>query len=310
MHQKHFTTFCFLLLSCVLILGCKSTISTTESQTKLEKKSIWKTLETKNHLPVNERIDLYHQLKRDSADAYNFNDEFELNNYGYTLLQAGHKKDAIEIFKLNVEQFPNSSNVYDSLGEAYAANGDKEKSKLNYTKSEDILSILDADKSMGRELFHFPLHFAPQIADKGIEEARFLRGWSDSTNVQFWSYVFAWEVELKEDFSLELLQEKLKLYFDGLIAGVNKDKTLTPPPTTTQFQQLKSKNGSSFQGHVNIYDAFTTKRALKLNTLVQSSFCKQKKMSYIIFRFSPQGFDSEVWTKLKQPQFKQGICVK
>ena len=33
--------------------------------------------------------------------------------------------DAIPIFKLNVELYPNPSNVYDSLAEAYAANGDK-----------------------------------------------------------------------------------------------------------------------------------------------------------------------------------------
>jgi cytochrome c-type biogenesis protein CcmH/NrfG len=39
---------------------------------------------------------------------------------------------------LNVEAFPQSSNVYDSLGEAYMANGDKELAIRNYEKSIEL----------------------------------------------------------------------------------------------------------------------------------------------------------------------------
>ena len=35
-------------------------------------------------------------------------------------------KEALEIFKLNVFLYPNSANVYDSVGEAYAVNGNRE----------------------------------------------------------------------------------------------------------------------------------------------------------------------------------------
>ncbi len=44
----------------------------------------------------------------------------------------------IEIFKLNGEAFPQSSNVYDSLGEAYMINGDKELAIKNYEKSVEL----------------------------------------------------------------------------------------------------------------------------------------------------------------------------
>jgi tetratricopeptide (TPR) repeat protein len=52
-------------------------------------------------------------------------------------LEPGTKKlpEAIAYFKLNAELYPNSSNVYDSLGEAYMANGDKELAMTNYKKS-------------------------------------------------------------------------------------------------------------------------------------------------------------------------------
>ena len=44
-------------------------------------------------------------------------------------------KDAIEIFKLNVEEYPDAFNPYDSLGEAYMIDGQKELAIKNYAKS-------------------------------------------------------------------------------------------------------------------------------------------------------------------------------
>lgn len=61
--------------------------------------------------------------------------ESEVNDLGYSLLYSGKKSEAIEIFKLNAEEFPDSWNAYDSLAEAYMANGNKELSIKNYKKS-------------------------------------------------------------------------------------------------------------------------------------------------------------------------------
>lgn len=43
--------------------------------------------------------------------------------------------DAARVFELNVRLFPQSANVYDSLGEAYLNPGDKERALANYGKS-------------------------------------------------------------------------------------------------------------------------------------------------------------------------------
>lgn len=67
---------------------------------------------------------------RDHAD-YNL-DETELNTLGYSLLHAGKFDDAIRILRRNAEAYPKSSNVYDSLGEAYADAGNKEQAIANY----------------------------------------------------------------------------------------------------------------------------------------------------------------------------------
>jgi polyisoprenoid-binding protein YceI len=55
-----------------------------------------------------------------------------LNTVGYMLLKLGEYKDAIAIMEMNKETFPDESNVYDSLGEAYASSGDLKKAKANY----------------------------------------------------------------------------------------------------------------------------------------------------------------------------------
>ena len=80
----------------------------------------------------------YRKLKtaKDAA-IYDFS-EGELNTLGYQLLGRDRTKDAIEIFKLNVEMFPASGNPYDSLGEAYLKDGQKDMALANYKKSVEI----------------------------------------------------------------------------------------------------------------------------------------------------------------------------
>jgi len=76
----------------------------------------------------------YDELKN-SGDAKNRPGEHDLNAIGYDYFRADKKLDAIRIFQKNVADFPESSNVYDSLGEAYAAAGKKELAIENYEKS-------------------------------------------------------------------------------------------------------------------------------------------------------------------------------
>ncbi|MFH6603014.1 S41 family peptidase [Maribacter algicola] len=100
-----------------------------ENTTKL---SIAQTLQEQENLPITEQIALYHKLKKENPYGYNFENEDEMTMYGYRHLWNNQPNDALEIFKLIVEEFPNSSNPYDSLGEAYLAIGDSLMSLKNY----------------------------------------------------------------------------------------------------------------------------------------------------------------------------------
>jgi len=61
--------------------------------------------------------------------------ENNLNTAGYQLINAKKIKDAIDVFKMNVKLYPNSWNTWDSLGEAYALDGNKKLAIENYEKS-------------------------------------------------------------------------------------------------------------------------------------------------------------------------------
>jgi CubicO group peptidase (beta-lactamase class C family) len=86
---------------------------------------------------VQTAIKQYRDLKATQQEAYDFSQP-QLNGLGYQLLEMKRVKDAIEIFKLNVEMFPQGSNAYDSLGEAYMENGDKQLAIQNYKKSLEL----------------------------------------------------------------------------------------------------------------------------------------------------------------------------
>ncbi|RKH54792.1 serine hydrolase [Corallococcus aberystwythensis] len=87
--------------------------------------------------PITKTVARYRKLKDTNPDAYDFS-EAQLNSLGYRLLRDGRAADAVELFKLNVEMFPKVGNVYDSLGEAYLAVGDKEQARVNYRKAVEL----------------------------------------------------------------------------------------------------------------------------------------------------------------------------
>ncbi len=93
-----------------------------------------KTIDEKD---VASAIQQYRQLKAAQSDKYDFG-ENELIGLGYGLIRAKKITDAIEVFKLSVEIFPNSFNTYDSLAEAYMDHGDRDLAIKNYKRSLEL----------------------------------------------------------------------------------------------------------------------------------------------------------------------------
>jgi CubicO group peptidase (beta-lactamase class C family) len=64
--------------------------------------------------------------------------EHAVNELGYRLLHRKRIAEAIQVFLLNVELHPTLPNVYDSLGEAYLDEGNKDLAIRNYKKAVEL----------------------------------------------------------------------------------------------------------------------------------------------------------------------------
>ena len=98
-------------------------------------------------------IALYNEMKTGDYKIYQLDvGEIQLNALGYRLLGNNKTKEAIDIFKHMVSEYPNSANAYDSLGEAYITAGEKELAIKNYEKSLELDPKNDNAKKMLEEL--------------------------------------------------------------------------------------------------------------------------------------------------------------
>ena len=90
-----------------------------------------------DHTGISNARSAYQELKTTQLDKYDFA-ENHLNELGYFYLARDEVDSAIEIFKLNIEAFPNAANPYDSYAEALLRAGRKEESIANYKKSLEL----------------------------------------------------------------------------------------------------------------------------------------------------------------------------
>jgi pimeloyl-ACP methyl ester carboxylesterase len=86
---------------------------------------------------VDSAVQYFHK-KRETEPGIILFEEREMNLLGYRYLQNGKIKDAIELFRLNATAFPDSWNAYDSLGEAYLLDGQKDLAIKYYEKSLEL----------------------------------------------------------------------------------------------------------------------------------------------------------------------------
>jgi len=117
---------------------------------------IWKQSHTSAASVIADRLDesgieearaALHVLRSGSGNEVYFL-ESEFNSLGYRLLGEERVDEAVAIFQMAVDLYPESSNVYDSLGEAYMVAGETAPAIWNYRKSLE----LDAENSNAAEM--------------------------------------------------------------------------------------------------------------------------------------------------------------
>lgn len=157
-------------------------------------------------------------------------------------------------------------------------------------------TVLSAPVNWQSEIIPFPLGFAQEIDLVGFEDLRFAPKWSDSTNQNFWTYMFVWYVEIGSPMTETKLTDYFNLYYDGLM-GIDHHNQMD----TTKTNQLEKtlclfiKTNEGFVGKMRTYDRFFTKDYITLNIKVTESFCLETNKQIIRCDISPKPFGHEVW---------------
>ncbi|MCB0634238.1 MAG: tetratricopeptide repeat protein, partial [Lewinella sp.] len=79
-------------------------------------------------------IDHYRRLSAEWGYRIRPQEDF-VNNLGHAFLNLDQFAVAGQLFQLNVENYPTSFRVYDSLGDYYRTLGDKENAITNYRRA-------------------------------------------------------------------------------------------------------------------------------------------------------------------------------
>lgn len=101
--------------------------------------------------PKDIHVDLFknHYQKVSALMGYKVHPpEMKINLMGYRLMELGMLEKAYHFFKLNIENYPESFVVYDSIGDYYVANGEKEKAIEHYKKALSLREFPETRKKI------------------------------------------------------------------------------------------------------------------------------------------------------------------
>ena len=79
-------------------------------------------------------------------------EETAVNSWGYELMADSHLPEAIDLFKLNAQNYPDSGDAFDSLGEAYMESGQTQLAVESYKKSLEKAPMNENAKEKLKEL--------------------------------------------------------------------------------------------------------------------------------------------------------------
>ncbi|UCE17063.1 MAG: tetratricopeptide repeat protein [Gemmatimonadota bacterium] len=85
---------------------------------------------------IDEGIKRFWEMKEETRTIHRYVfDEWLVKSVGLSFLSRNRTEEALEIFKLNSQLYPESCDVYYNLAEAYMKNGDKPMAMENYRKA-------------------------------------------------------------------------------------------------------------------------------------------------------------------------------
>lgn len=167
-------------------------------------------------------------------------------------------------------------------------------------------NLINLDATWGQEVLRFP---ARSMNYKGVGEVRFPpKGWIKPEHKNFWSYTYAWSINVNREIPEKELELDLVKYFNSLnkveMDSITDHRFASAKVTKTK----KEKSTTYFKGSIKTFDRFATNKSIILNILIESYYCKQQQKTILLFKFSPKGFKHETWKMLEKVKLHSNLC--
>lgn len=171
---------------------------------------------------------------------------------------------------------------------------------------KDEFNLIKLDSTWGQEVLRFP---ARNMNYKGIGDIRFPpKGWINPKHAFFWSYTYAWSINLNRKITAKELVIDLEKYFNSLNKIELNDKKNERIATAIITETKTKKSTTFFEGKIDTFDRFATNKRFTLSVKIESNYCKKTKKTVILFKFSPKEFTHEVWKTLNTIELVNGLC--
>ena len=171
---------------------------------------------------------------------------------------------------------------------------------------KDEFNLIKLDSTWGQEVLRFPARSMDYI---GVGDIRFPpKGWIHPEHTFFWSYTYAWKINVNRKIKAKELAIDLEKYFNSLNRVDVNDKNDNRKATAIIIKKKRKKSTTFFEGKVNTYDRFATNKRFVLNVKIESHFCKKNQETILLFTFSPKGFKHEVWKTLNSIKLQDNFC--
>ncbi|WP_397444745.1 hypothetical protein [Polaribacter sp. R77954] len=173
---------------------------------------------------------------------------------------------------------------------------------------QNEFNLIKLDSTWGQEVLRFPARNMDYI---GVGEVRFPpKGWIKPNHPNFWSYTYAWSINVNRKIKAKELTIDLIKYFNSL-NKVDMDDVANLKQTTAAIIKVKrNRKTTYFEGKVTIFDRFATNKSLTLNVKIKSNFCKKAQKTVLLFAFSPKEFTHKVWETLNKIELINEVCIQ
>lgn len=177
---------------------------------------------------------------------------------------------------------------------------------FNSFGQKNEFNLIKLDSTWGQEVIRFPARDMDYV---GVGDIRFPpQGWIKPEHTFFWSYTYAWSINVNRKIPESELELDLEKYFNSLNKVDVNNKNDARKAISKITKTKREKAVTYYEGKVHTFDRFATNKRFTLNVKIKSHFCKKEKKTVLLFTFSPKEFTHKVWQTLDKIELEKGIC--